>query len=112
MSRAIEAAALFAVGVVAGGVLVYSTRKALPSSTPPLVASAPTLQKDVIAAGETVPEGSSSLGLRLMTELRRLLPYGFPGPVFDLRKHIAFASSYDRRMRNPAWVSQKGFILM
>lgn len=56
MSRAIEAAALFAVGVVAGGAVVYSTRKTLPppTKTPP---PPPTVQKNVLF-GQPVSEGS------------------------------------------------------
>jgi hypothetical protein len=60
MSRAIEAAALFAVGVIAGGAVVYSTRRTPPvpaqppvPSTPP---SVPALRKDVIT-GEAMSEG-------------------------------------------------------
>jgi len=29
---------------------------------------------------------------------------GSPGPVNDFARRSAFMSSYDRRMRNPAWV--------
>jgi endonuclease G len=39
-----------------------------------------------------------------MTEFKGLLRYGNPGPVFDVGARSAFVSSYDRRMRNPAWV--------
>ena len=41
-------------------------------------------------------------------DLRKLLRYGHPGPVFDMGNRLAFASSYDRRMRNPSWVKQRG----
>ena len=55
MSRAIEAAALFAVGVIAGGTLVYSTRK--PYSPPPPPKQAVPVAKDV-AIAEAMPDGS------------------------------------------------------
>lgn len=31
--------------------------------------------------------------------------FGFPGPINDIQRHGIYISSYDRRMRNPAWVS-------
>jgi len=107
MSRAIEAAALFAVGVLAGGTVVYSIRK--PSPRPPSPPTQqqpppPALRKDVIT-GEVVSEGTPIKSSLLMIELRRLLRYGHPGPVFDIGSRTAFVSSYDRRMRNPCWVS-------
>jgi endonuclease G len=99
MSRAIEAATLFVVGVVAGGALVYSTRKALPPPTPP--PSPPATRKDVLY-GQPMLEG---LFCDLLTvEFKGLLRYGNPGPVYDIGSRAAFVSSYDRRMRNPAWV--------
>jgi hypothetical protein len=55
MSRAIEAACLFAVGVIAGGTIVYTTRKSLPPPPPPKQATP--VQKD-IAVAEIVPDGS------------------------------------------------------
>ena len=65
MSRAIEAAALFAVGVVTGGVVVYTARNSSPTPAPPLPPPAtqkprqsPALRKDVLA-GEVMSEGSS-----------------------------------------------------
>lgn len=39
-----------------------------------------------------------------MIDLKRLLRYGFPGPVHDISNGSAFTSCYDRRMRNPSWV--------
>lgn len=108
MSRAIEAAALFAVGVLTGGAVVYSTRK--PSPQPPSPPAQqqpppPAFRKDVIT-GEVVSEGAAiNTSLLIMIELRRLLRYGHPGPVFDIGNRTAFVSSYDRRMRNPSWVS-------
>jgi len=58
MSRAIEAAALFAVGVVAGGALVYSTRKSVPPAVPPPVTPlSRNVRKGVVVVSETVPEG-------------------------------------------------------
>ena len=107
MSRAIEAAALFAVGVLTGGAVVYSTRKPSPRPPSPPVQqqpSPPAVRKDVIT-GEVVSEGTAINSSLLMIELRRLLRYGHPGPVFDIGNRTAFVSSYDRRMRNPAWVS-------
>ena len=70
MSRTIEAAALFAVGVIAGGAVVYSTRRTppvpaqppVPTTPPP---SVPALRKDVIA-GEAMSEGQSPF-LRVLT---------------------------------------------
>lgn len=35
-----------------------------------------------------------------------LFQYGFPGPVADLATRNALVSSYDRRLRNPAWVAE------
>ena len=35
-----------------------------------------------------------------------LFQYGFPGPVADLRPAASLTSSYDRRLRNPAWVAE------
>lgn len=63
MSRAIEAAALFAVGVITGGALVYTTRKS--TTTPPSPRSqqpstSPTFRKDV-HAGEVMSEGQPPL---------------------------------------------------
>lgn len=40
-----------------------------------------------------------------MAEFQRLLRYGNPGPTHDIGNRLAFASCYDRRMRNPAWVT-------
>jgi hypothetical protein len=57
MSRAIEAVTLFAVGVIAGGALVYSTRKALPPpSQPP---RAPALKQDKLV-GQPLSEGDAT----------------------------------------------------
>jgi endonuclease G len=35
-----------------------------------------------------------------------LFQYGFPGPVADLATRQALVSSFDRRLRNPAWVAE------
>jgi endonuclease G len=35
-----------------------------------------------------------------------LFQYGFPGPVADLATRQALISSFDRRLRNPAWVAE------
>jgi hypothetical protein len=60
MSRAIEAAALFAVGVITGGVVVYTTRKALPPPSPrpqeSQAPTSPTFRQDVVP-GEIMSEG-------------------------------------------------------
>jgi endonuclease G, mitochondrial len=107
MSRVIEAAALFAVGVVTGGAVVYSTTKHSPRPPSPPAQQQPpppALLKDVIT-GEVVSEGTPIKSSLLIIELRRLLRYGHPGPVFDIGNRTAFVSSYDRRMRNPSWVS-------
>jgi len=40
-------------------------------------------------------------------DIRKLLRYGHPGPFSDMGNRLAFASSYDRRMRNPSWVKQR-----
>ena len=58
MSRSIEAAALFAVGVITGGVVVYTTRKALPPPSPRTKEEpqAPTFRQDVVV-GEIISEG-------------------------------------------------------
>jgi hypothetical protein len=54
MSRVIEAATLFAVGALAGGVIVYGARRtAPPPPTPP-----PAVQQDVVS-GEIVMDGLS-----------------------------------------------------
>ena len=61
MSRAIEAAALFAVGVITGGALVYTTRKSTPPPPSPpsqRPSTPPTFRKDV-HAGEVMSEGQS-----------------------------------------------------
>jgi hypothetical protein len=65
MSRAIEAAALFAVGCIAGGAVVYSTRRTdpappapqQPSTTPPPALSK---QRDILVA-EPVRQGLAFL---------------------------------------------------
>ena len=108
MSRAIEAAALFAVGVFAGSALVYTTQRTAPTAQPPVPTPAappvPTFRKDVMV-GEAMSEGQSPPSKDVDgLEMRRLLRYGHPGPVFDIAPRVAFVSSYDRRMRNPAWV--------
>jgi len=46
-----------------------------------------------------------------MAEFQRLLRYGNPGPTHDIGNRLAFASCYDRRMRNPAWVASLSHIL-
>lgn len=33
---------------------------------------------------------------------------GFPGPVNDVASRTGLVSGYDRRTRNPAWVSGDG----
>jgi hypothetical protein len=53
MSRVIEAATLFAVGALAGGVLVYGTRRTTPATPPP-----PVVQPDIVS-GEIVMDGLS-----------------------------------------------------
>ena len=109
MSRAVEAAALFAAGCIAGGALVYGTRRTAPpppppQQPPPTTAQTPALRRDVLVA-EPVRQGSSTFCVvGLMVEFQRLLRYGNPGPVHDIGDRLAFASCYDRRMRNPAWV--------
>jgi hypothetical protein len=52
MSRTIEAAALFAVGCIAGGAVVWSTRKSRPPPPPP---PPPTVKED-LSARETFTE--------------------------------------------------------
>jgi hypothetical protein len=53
MSRVIEAATLFAVGALAGGVIVYGTRRTAPPPAP-----APPAVQDVVS-GEIVMDGCS-----------------------------------------------------
>jgi len=65
MSRAIEAAALFAVGVIAGGAAVYSTRRTTPVPAQPPVPTTPpppvpAFRRDV-TVGEPMTEGAIPL---------------------------------------------------
>lgn len=48
-------------------------------------------------------------GMLTGVDVRRLLRYGHPGPVFDMGNRLAYTSSYDRRMRNPSWVPTHPF---
>ena len=60
MSRVIEAAALFAVGCLAGGAIVYGTRRDVPPPPPaqqPTKAAPPALRRDVLIA-EPVKQGA------------------------------------------------------
>ena len=58
MSRAIEAVALFTVGVIAGGAVVYGARKSVPPPPPPAQqpAKVPAVRQDV-RFGEPMAEG-------------------------------------------------------
>lgn len=107
MSRAIEAAFIFAVGVIAGGAAVYTASKSTPTAPSPTRSPPPrtdAVRKDVLV-GDTMSSGANTpRNSLLIVELRRLLQYGHPGPVFDAGNRTAFISSYDRRMRNPSWV--------
>ena len=64
MSRAIEAAALFAVGVITGGALVYTTRKSTttPPSPPSKRPSTPPTFRTDVHTGEVMSEGQSPFG--------------------------------------------------
>jgi endonuclease G len=62
-----------------------------PTGAPvPVPASLPISAKDIIPPVD--PAG--------------LFQYGFPGPVADLATRNSLISSFDRRLRNPAWVAE------
>jgi len=58
-------------------------------------------------SSQTVITPPFLLTLSETADIRRLLRYGHPGPFCDMGNRLAFASSYDRRMRNPSWVKQR-----
>jgi hypothetical protein len=57
MSRAIEAAALFAVGVIAGGAVVYGTTRSVPPPPPPAQKPQVPAPRQDVRAGEPMAEG-------------------------------------------------------
>ncbi|GAB5586778.1 nuclease [Umbelopsis nana] len=53
-------------------------------------------------AGPKVPNSS----LDKLENAKRIMPFGSPGPINDLIYRNAYATSYNRRDRNPNWVAE------
>ncbi len=88
MSRTLETLGLLAVGCVSGAIAcsVYSRPKEQTHKrTPGLTIGE---QYDLVHPGDY------------------LTKYGNPGPINDLHYRKAYVSAYDRRTRNPLWVSE------
>jgi endonuclease G, mitochondrial len=97
---AVIAATSAAAGAAAAAAAIYSSR---PRPTPPATSAA----SPTAAVPAPTPGPLPAAALRASpVDPSGLFQYGFPGPVADLRPASSLVSSYDRRLRNPAWVAE------
>ncbi|GAO50868.1 hypothetical protein SAICODRAFT_91567 [Saitoella complicata NRRL Y-17804] len=104
MSRVVGSVGLVLAGAVAGGGVVYAASQsrvpAVPAAAPqppslPVPHGSPAARPSDVPPTAPAPVNPSGF-----------LAFGFPGPVCDQAVRTGFISSYDRRMRNPAWVAE------
>ena len=103
MSYVVQAS-LFAGGLVVGaGSAVLLTGNRKPAQPPTVEASTP--GKPTLS---TPSSSSSDLAVvdSGFASADALGPAGYPGPVADFLRHAAYVSSYDRRLRHPAWTAE------
>ena len=93
MTTAFHAVGIFTLGLVSGGALVYTVKQ----RTAQLDAPVP------YRGLESLPPKPNDFGKITPTSA---LQFGLPGPISDVAVRAGYASGYDRRMRNPAWVAE------
>jgi endonuclease G, mitochondrial len=97
-------AATSAAAGAAATAAIYSSR-----SKPSPTTSISTTTTSTSTAPSPVPSRPESVlrpALVSPVDPTGLFQYGFPGPIADLRPAASLTSSYDRRLRNPAWVAE------
>jgi endonuclease G, mitochondrial len=81
------------------------TTKTVTTTTTTTSAKAPVPVQEIFApSSSTAPTTESDAALPGPVNPAGLFEYGFPGPVADIASRTALISSFDRRLRNPAWV--------
>ncbi|CAG8961820.1 hypothetical protein HYFRA_00013996 [Hymenoscyphus fraxineus] len=84
------------------------TKKQLENPSVAVSATSTTAVPSPIPASlpQAIPIGAKGTLVIPPVDPAGLFQYGFPGPVADLATRAALVSSYDRRLRNPAWVAE------
>ncbi len=93
MGPSLQALALFSLGALSGGFIVFSTTK-----TQVALEAPKSLAPQVLPAAARVEKDLSP---------STILQYGLPGPIADVGARLGFVSGYDRQRRNPAWVAEQ-----
>ena len=110
MSYVVQAS-LFAGGLVVGaGTAIALTSSNRQQQSP--IAATPSDASTITTTTTTIttpPPPSSNLAFidsGLTSSSDALGPSGYPGPISDFLRHVAYVSSYDRRLRHPSWTAE------
>lgn len=106
MSYVVQAS-LFAGGLVVGaGTAIALTNKRQQPPIPATPADPSSPGKPTLAPPSSSPSHIAVVDSGLATSSDALGPSGYPGPVSDFLRHVAYVSSYDRRLRHPSWTAE------
>ncbi|KAJ1021132.1 hypothetical protein NDA16_003918 [Ustilago loliicola] len=106
MSYVVQAG-LFAGGLVVGaGTAVVLTSNKRQQSPIPATPAADQSTPGKPALATSPPSNLAVVDSDLASSSDALGPSGYPGPVSDFLRQVAYVSSYDRRLRHPSWTAE------